>query len=54
MNICEKTIVKYIKIFEMEENDASLGVPDVLALGVPDVLSLDGQARPGGNLHIKE
>ena len=30
--------MKYIKIFEMEE----------------DELSLDGQARPGGNLHIKE
>ena len=30
--------MKYIKIFEMEE----------------DELALDGQARPGGNLHIKE
>ena len=30
--------MKYIKIFEMEE----------------DELSLDGQTQPGGNLHIKE
>ena len=30
--------MKYIKIFKMEE----------------DELALDGQARPGGNLHIKE
>ena len=30
--------MKYIKISEMEE----------------DELALDGQARPGGNLHIKE
>ena len=30
--------MRYIKIFEMEE----------------DELALDGQTRPGGNLHIKE
>ena len=30
--------MRYIKIFEMEEGE----------------LALDGQTRPGGNLHIKE